>query len=112
MQLSIVVPVYRSARCLPELARRVRQEVGAHFDSYELILVNDASPDESWEVILQLTREYDFITGVNLRRNVGQDNALMAGLNIAVAEVVVIIDRKSTRLNSSHSSISYAVFCL
>ncbi len=92
MQLSIVVPVYRSARCLAELARRVRQEVGAHFDSYELILVNDASPDESWEVIRQLTREYDFITGVNLRRNVGQDNAIMAGLNIAVGEVLVIMD--------------------
>ena len=92
MQLSIVVPVYRSARRLPELARRVRQEVGAHFDSYELILVNDASPDASWEVILQLTREYDFITGINLRRNVGQDNAIMAGLNIAVGEVVVIMD--------------------
>src|SRR5215813_13232448 len=92
MQLSIVVPVYRSATCLPELARRVRYEVGAHFDGYELILVNDGSPDESWEVIVQLAREYDFVTGVNLRRNVGQDNAIMAGLNVAAGEVVVIMD--------------------
>jgi polyisoprenyl-phosphate glycosyltransferase len=92
MQLSIVVPVYRSARCLPELARRVRHEVGAHFESYELILVNDASPDESWEVIAELTREYDFVTGVNLRRNVGQDNAILAGLNVASGEVMVIMD--------------------
>jgi undecaprenyl-phosphate 4-deoxy-4-formamido-L-arabinose transferase len=92
MQLSIVVPVYQSARCLPELARRVRHEAGAHFDSYELILVNDDSPDESWEVIVQLTREYDFVTGVNLRRNVGQDNAIMAGLNVASGEVIVIMD--------------------
>jgi polyisoprenyl-phosphate glycosyltransferase len=92
MQLSLVVPVYRSARCLPELARRVRHEVGAHFDSYELILVNDGSPDESWDVIVQLTREHDFVTGVNLRRNVGQDNAIMAGLNVARGEVIVIMD--------------------
>jgi len=92
MQLSIVVPVYRSAKCLPELARRVQHEVGAHFDSYELILVNDGSPDESWEVIVQLTREHDFVTGVNLRKNVGQDNAIMAGLNVAKGEVIVIMD--------------------
>jgi len=92
MQLSIVVPAYRSARCLPELARRVQHEVGAHFDSYELILVNDGSPDESWEVIVQLTREYDFVIGIDLRRNVGQDNAIMAGLNVASGEVIVIMD--------------------
>ena len=45
MQLSIVVPVYRSAECLAELARRVEAEVTPHFHSYELILVNDDSPD-------------------------------------------------------------------
>src|SRR5712692_7174396 len=92
MQLSIVVPVYRSAACLPELARRVREHVGGHFDSYELILVNDDSPDESWGVIVQLIREHDFIAGVNLRRNVGQDNAIMAGLNVATGDVIVIMD--------------------
>jgi undecaprenyl-phosphate 4-deoxy-4-formamido-L-arabinose transferase len=66
--------------------------VGAHFESYELILVNDGSPDNSWEVIFQLTREHDFIVGVNLRRNVGQDNAIMAGLNVASGEVIIIMD--------------------
>ncbi len=92
MQLSIIVPVYRSAACLPELARRVQEDVGRHFDSYELILVNDDSPDESWEVIVRLVREHNFVTGVNLRRNVGQDNAIMAGLNVASGEVIVIMD--------------------
>src|SRR5262249_61162647 len=79
MQVSIVVPVYNSAACLPELARRVQQDVGAHFERYELILVNDNSPDNSWPIIVQLAGRYDFIAGVNLRRNVGQDNAIMAG---------------------------------
>ncbi len=92
MQLSIVVPVYRSATCLPELARRARDHLARQFDSYELILVNDGSPDKSWDVIVQLTRENDFITGVNLRRNVGQDNAIMAGLNVATGDVIVIMD--------------------
>ena len=92
VQLSIVVPVYRSADCLPELARRIEKEVAGHFQSYELILVNDDSPDPSWEVIQRLASEHNFVTGINLRKNAGQDNAIMAGLNIASGEVVVIMD--------------------
>jgi polyisoprenyl-phosphate glycosyltransferase len=92
MQVSIVVPVYNSAACLPELARRVQQDVGAHFERYELILVNDNSPDNSWPIIAELAGQYDFICGVNLRRNVGQDNAIMAGLHQARGEVTVIMD--------------------
>jgi len=92
MQLSIVVPVYNSCDCLPELARRIQQDLSPHFESYELILVNDDSSDKSWDVIVRLTDEYDFITGINLRRNGGQDNAIMAGLNHARGEIVVIMD--------------------
>ncbi len=92
MELSIVVPVYRSAACLPELARRERDEAGRHFRDYELILVNDDSPDDSWHVIVRLTCEYPFVLGVNLRRNVGQDNAIMAGLRVATGHVIVIMD--------------------
>jgi polyisoprenyl-phosphate glycosyltransferase len=92
MQLSITVPVYGSAECLPELVRRVEGEIGSYFQSYELILVNDDSPDSSWEVIVRLVCEHDFITGVNLRKNAGQDNAIMAGLHFATGEVIVIMD--------------------
>jgi glycosyltransferase involved in cell wall biosynthesis len=92
MQLSIVVPVYRSARCLPELARRVQLDVGREFGTFELVLVNDCSPDDSWQVITELAREHAFIAGVNLRRNVGQDNAIMAGLHHSRGDVVVIMD--------------------
>lgn len=92
MQLSIIIPVYRSAECLPQLARRVGDDVGRYFQSYELILVNDDSPDLSWEVIVRLASEHNFIIGVNLRKNAGQDNAIMAGLNVATGEVIVIMD--------------------
>jgi len=92
MQLSIVVPVYNSSECLPELALRIEQDLGRSFESYELILVNDDSPDTSWDVIAGLADKYAFVTGVNLRRNVGQDNAIMAGLHHASGEVVVIMD--------------------
>ena len=57
MQLSIIVPVYRSVPCLPELVRRIAAEVGTQFDSFELILVNDCSPDDSWEVIVRLAAQ-------------------------------------------------------
>ncbi len=92
MELSIVVPVYGSESCLSELTRRVQMDVGRNFESYELILVNDSSPDESWNVIMHLSNEYDFVTGINLRKNAGQDNAIMAGFHHARGEVVVIMD--------------------
>jgi len=92
MNLSIVVPVYESADCLPELASRIHQDVGNFIESFELILVNDGSTDDSWKVINQLVEKYDFITGINLRKNVGQDNAIMAGLNQIKGEVAIIMD--------------------
>ena len=92
MELSIVVPVYRSAECLPELARRVQQALDGHIGTYELILVNDASPDASWRAIAALVNTYPFVVGLNLRKNVGQDNAIMAGLHHAKGATVVIMD--------------------
>jgi len=92
MQLSIVVPVYKSADCLEELARRVRDAVDGGFDGYELILVNDASPDRSWQIIERLVGEHDFVVGINLRKNAGQDGALMAGLREARGAAIVIMD--------------------
>ncbi len=92
MQLSVVVPVYSSADCLHELARRVQVEVGSRFESYELILVNDASLDESWKAIAEIVHKLDFVVGMNLRKNVGQDNAIMAGLSAARGDVVIVMD--------------------
>ena len=58
----------------------------------ELILVNDKSKDKSWEKIVQLTERNEHIKGVSLKKNSGQDNAIMAGLSLAVGEYVVIMD--------------------
>ena len=59
---------------------------------FELILVNDASPDSSWPVIRELASQHAFVRGICLSRNFGQHNATMAGLNHAAGEVVVIMD--------------------
>jgi glycosyltransferase involved in cell wall biosynthesis len=67
MHLSVVVPVYRSAECLPELARRVGDAARTCASSFELILVNDASPDASWQVIADLADRLPFVVGLDLR---------------------------------------------
>ena len=92
--LSIVVPVYRSAAILPQLVEQIYAEMYKEelADSFELLLVNDASPDNSWEVIRSLARTRSFIKGISLRRNFGQHNAIMAGLNHASGDLVVLMD--------------------
>lgn len=93
-QLSVVVPVYRSATILPVLAERIQQEMtlAGLSHSFELLLVNDASPDHSWEVICALSQQFSFIKGIALRRNFGQHNATMAGLHHAQGRFIVIMD--------------------
>ena len=92
--LSVVVPVYRSEKILPVLVQKSLEtaaELG-YADQFELILVNDCSPDNSWAVIAELAREHSFVRGVSLRRNFGQHNAVMAGLHHANGRFVVLMD--------------------
>jgi glycosyltransferase involved in cell wall biosynthesis len=93
-EISIVVPVYRSQSILPHLAEQVTvaMEAAGLAGRFELILVNDASPDGSWQTIQGLAAQHAFVRGVCLARNFGQHNATMAGLNDARGEIVVIMD--------------------
>ncbi|MDH4984436.1 glycosyltransferase family 2 protein [Aminobacter anthyllidis] len=92
--LSIIIPVYRSQTVLPELVRQIDSmaTTSKYNGKFELVLVNDCSPDESWRVIENLSQEYPFIRGISLRKNVGQHNATMAGLNYARGGIIVIMD--------------------
>src|SRR5690242_8210517 len=78
--LSVVVPVYRSEAILPELVRRLGEVLPTLADGYELVLVNDASPDGSWDVITRLIAQHSWIRAINLMRNYGQHNALLCGI--------------------------------
>lgn len=93
-RLSIVVPVYRSEPVLDELVKRVQEALaGSEYqDDFELVLTNDCSPDRSWQVIERLAKEHPFVKGISLRKNAGQHNATMAGLNFATGKIVVIMD--------------------
>ena len=90
IEISIVVPVYNSEDNLTELCFQVEDTLKDI--SYELILVNDSSIDNSWKVIEQLSEKYTQVKGINLRKNCGQDNALMAGLNQVKGNYAVIMD--------------------
>lgn len=90
--ISAVVPVYRSAETLPLLLERLSAALAAITSTWQIILVNDASPDESWAVIESLLPSYPQAIGLNLMRNAGQHAALLAGIRRADYELVVTLD--------------------
>jgi glycosyltransferase involved in cell wall biosynthesis len=90
--ISVVVPVYNSQDSLPELATRLMPVLSALSSDFELILVNDGSRDQSWQIVEQLAAKHDWIVGINLMRNYGQHNALLCGIRTAKYEVVVTLD--------------------
>jgi undecaprenyl-phosphate 4-deoxy-4-formamido-L-arabinose transferase len=91
-QLSVVIPVYRSEAALPTLVQRLRPTLAALACEYELVLVNDGSPDRSWEVIEQLAAQHGWVRGIRLMRNYGQHNALLAGIRAARFDTIVTMD--------------------
>jgi glycosyltransferase involved in cell wall biosynthesis len=91
-KLSVVIPVYRSEACLTELIRAITQALTPYDWDYEVILVNDFSPDRSWQVIESLCNKYPCVVGIDLRRNFGQDNAILTGLRHACGRYVAIMD--------------------
>ncbi|MDP6503279.1 MAG: glycosyltransferase family 2 protein [Planctomycetota bacterium] len=90
--ISVVIPVYNSEECLPELLQKLTEALTGISDDYEIILVNDCSPDNSWETMIALSDQYDCMKCINLRRNFGQDCAIMAGLHHATKQVITIMD--------------------
>lgn len=89
---SVVIPVYGCAAALPELHRQLTVALASFADTYQLILVNDCSPDNSWALIEELAATDARVLGVNLSRNFGQHAAITAGLDRATGEWVVVMD--------------------
>lgn len=93
MLISVCIPCYRSAQTLPFVADEIREVFAAREDDdYQLILVNDGSPDNTYEVIERLCREDPRIVGVDLSRNYGQQAAKMAALPYAEGDAIVYMD--------------------
>ena len=90
--ISIVSPVYGAEKMVAELARRNVGSVSSLTNDYEIILVNDASPDNSWAEIVKQCENNPKVKGINLSRNFGQHYAITAGLHYATGEWVVVMD--------------------
>jgi glycosyltransferase involved in cell wall biosynthesis len=91
--VSIVVPVYRSEGTLRPLYERLSQALGPTPGGFEVVFVDDASPDGSWRVLEEIQRANpERVVAVRLARNFGQHNALMCGFREARGEVVVTMD--------------------
>lgn len=93
-EISVVIPVYGSARILPALADRLHSGLSetTHEGGFEVVLVHDHGPDDAWQVIRELAHSRPWLKGINLRRNAGQHNAVMAGFAHATGEFVITMD--------------------
>lgn len=91
-RISVVVPVYGSDDTLRELYRRIIATVERITPEFEVIFVNDASPDQAWAVIRELAAGDARVRGLNLSRNFGQYPAITAGLSASRGEWVVVMD--------------------
>lgn len=92
VHISVVSPIYRGEKMLDELIERLHQNLSSICKNYEIILVNDASPDNSWSKIESICHNDSKVKGINLSRNFGQHYAITAGLNYARGEWVVVMD--------------------
>lgn len=90
--ISIVSPVYRGEKIVHELVRRITESISKISEDFEIILVNDFSPDKSWNEILKECDNDKRVKGINLSRNFGQPSAIAAGMQYVKGQWVVVMD--------------------
>lgn len=92
MDISIVIPLYNEEESLPELASWIKKVMDANNYSYEVIMIDDGSSDNSWDVIENLSCENPNIKGLQFRRNYGKSAALQVGFGYVSGDVVITMD--------------------
>jgi glycosyltransferase involved in cell wall biosynthesis len=91
-EISVVIPVYRGEKTLSALIQDLNKELSKFCSKYEIILVNDDSPDKCWSLIRDLIKKYPFIKGIKLMRNYGQHNATLSGVRAAQYPITITMD--------------------
>ena len=92
-KISFVIPCYRSAKTIGGVVAEIQDTMASMPEYvYDIFLVHDCSPDDTFEVIKNLCARYSFITGISLAKNFGQHAALMAGLRRSDGDIVVCLD--------------------
>ncbi len=92
MDISVVIPVYGCRAALPELHKRLTDTLTQLTNDYEIILVNDNCPQNSWEVIEGICKDDRKVKGIELSRNFGQMSAILAGLDYSTGNWAVVMD--------------------
>ncbi len=90
--ISVVIPVYKAADCLPELYGRLKQSLETISHDFELILVEDCGGDRSWELIQEISSRDRRVKGIQFSRNFGQHYGITAGIDHASGDWVVVMD--------------------
>lgn len=91
-KLSFVIPCYGSENTIEDVVQKIKNVMSQQATSYEIILVNDCSPDCVWDVIKKMASQQEHIMGINLTKNFGQHSALMAGYRFATGDIIVSMD--------------------
>lgn len=92
MHISVVIPVYKSERCLYELYARLKESLEIITKDFEIILVEDCGGDRSWEIIQDLVKQDSRVKGIQFSRNFGQHYGITAGMNHCDGDWVVVMD--------------------
>lgn len=92
IHISIIIPIYGCCECLEQLSQRLKKSLQFISEDFEIIMINDASPDDSWNIIQQLAENDNRIKGISLSRNFGQHYAITAGLDYAEGDWIVVMD--------------------
>lgn len=90
--ISIVSPVYKAESIIDKLVERIEGAITKITDSYEIILVEDCGPDNSWDKIIENCEKNPHVKGVKLSRNYGQQHAIQAGLDYSKGEYIITMD--------------------
>ena len=111
-KVSFVIPCYRSEHTLPHVVTEIREKMQELTQyTYDIFLVNDASPDNTMETIQDLCEKYDNIKGIGFARNFGQHAALMAGLRHSDGDYVVCLDDDADDVKQARESVYFQLFC-
>lgn len=92
MKISVVSPVYMAENIIEELVKRLSDELKLLTSDFEIILVDDCGPDDSWNEIQKQCKLNSYVKGIKLSRNFGQHNAVSAGLEFAKGNIIVLMD--------------------
>ena len=90
--ISVVIPLYKCSLFINELSKRLINTLSSISEDFELIFVNDASPENDWEIVVELSKKDERIKGINFSRNFGQHYAITAGLIHAKGDWIVVMD--------------------